>query len=1575
MSVPERYRALLIGVWTYGAESKFDNLLGPPNDLKNMTRAFRDSPTGIFAVESLPNPGVLELRTAVLNFLVGAKNEHLLLYYSGHADIGERSGKLCLSSAQSKRSDLDASGLSFADVQEWARTSAAQSVTIILDCCKAGAEFLKGADADIENFFVDPDEPDKRSNKTVMTVAAVPGHAKARDALKADAMSPFTEELHDAITVSAVPDDRGLVTLSAVMDRLHTVQKERKTPLATIWGGHQGLNPYLAMRPGHLGHLLKEAGLQENTLRRQGGAEVDGTEIRLDVEQVAQLVDYFQENHPGVATVGGAVGRGKTWILCDVRDRLRAVNWHTVDLEPAAEISDADGLLLALKKYALGLRDEADRCLLVIDGIDWSPTWSEFVAKLDELNRIDPESGYGVSVLVSLESTQTDIQRSWEHRPGLSQSSIRDDEAAGIITKLVSPQFSTGYAGWSVERLEAARARLKEVVGLDLWAMVHLGARWYDPDAERHIIQEIWRSRIGDITPAAESALRHVAALGRYNLWCPLALAAAGVDVLVRLGAEYNHALDAVRINSGFLCRAILVRQVRRGGRIGFNFDRFAADRAARPIVENYVQRLLSEAHRQEELATAVRYLRYHRYVFAPLVRALSRPNSEGVTAWEVWAQGWIDLATVNEVLAAVRSELPPRVTAALAERFYEFALDQADYHPPLPTIIATLETIYNFQQDTSSRSLGADETITRLFILAERCLKEERWPAGVRRNLLRAFTRFSLLDQVVSADLGSALLQPMSPPTVDDALLVIDFARRAERVSDRRELRAELATWDSVGEELVRRPAEAGVWPGLPQLAARTILARFIGDEPAAERLVRQLLGEARQARPGELSATLDLCRRRDRTLAGLLAAQLDITHWSATLYRTGVPQDVARLLVAIGKVRPDLAMRSLRLLGDLVDHDLVQSLAARMTATNDAVSASLTLRTAAWIEERCGVLEDGFAQALAAALGRDFLIDNLWDDSRVSVLSHLIEGFAAARSTVLAAAEQNALEVVEQGIRHSNIERAPRLALLLAAPSALGGDFLDRIRNRGIILRPTMLARMTETRDPGALTAFHELGVALFPGIETDFAEWLADSDTYQKHRLFEHIANYGNALNALRAATAVTTTLVLNGEPDPGGRLLASFDQVDELDRSGGDWTNRVLNVPLGDLPEALNLLRKLDTDRAVALVRRRSARLERILVHAPGRSVAPILAAVAAISPEEAARLTESPRVTAAVEEAMHDLADEGDAFEQLAFLHGLIAVENRVLTNLIPDSAAQAFRRLWTAEIGLITHPILAAGFIEIAGARGANAAREMAAVMDASRLRRRLQRHNAADAAGAAALVIVLSDVSASAVAEVVSYDEARWLLLTAPIQTLGSLVEALFSAGLVTPADAAGLVAARFRIGTDRGMLRDYHDFWISMGWTAWTLRRYGQRLNLDEPPNAKSPQGLHPQTTLWGTAWLTHHPWAADAFAGAAEEIRVSGRPLSRPWAASAVLIVEAEHGIRLTDDLINWKHALRAGPLWVRALLNAASPGTPLHDAFTRTWDRLDLMRLELELHWVSRGWRRVALEAAQALSALR
>ncbi|XVV36254.1 caspase family protein [Streptomyces sp. CA-100214] len=142
----EEYRALLIGVHKYGEDSGFGLLKGPPNDLHELECVLRDPITGLFSVrEPLLNPNTGDLRIGVQKFLAGAsRDDHLLLYYSGHGETSSRKRQLCLTSAESSRTTLDASSLSFDECYEWIMDSSARSVTVILDCCRSGIA-VKGA--------------------------------------------------------------------------------------------------------------------------------------------------------------------------------------------------------------------------------------------------------------------------------------------------------------------------------------------------------------------------------------------------------------------------------------------------------------------------------------------------------------------------------------------------------------------------------------------------------------------------------------------------------------------------------------------------------------------------------------------------------------------------------------------------------------------------------------------------------------------------------------------------------------------------------------------------------------------------------------------------------------------------------------------------------------------------------------------------------------------------------------------------------------------------------------------------------------------------------------------------------------------------------------------------------------------------------------------------------------------------------------------------------------------------------------------------------------------------------------
>ena len=408
MNNQESYRALLIGVCDYGEDSGFDRLLGPPNDIKGMNQALQDPSAGLFTVKTLLNPATGPLRTSIQKFLSQANSDdHLLLYYSGHGEISGHSGQLCLTSREGEREALDGSSQRFDEMYEWIRTSPARSVIVILDCCRAGSGF-KGGAPDFTSYFdrapgIGDSEDKPEFTKAIKVLAAVPSYTTTADALSATEMSPFTADLYRALASDAPPDQRGLITLSSVLKVVRDLAVSRGSPLPQAWGTDTGQDPYIAMRPHYMRQLLHAAGLGETNLMRRGAAYLNDEEIHCEIDQVEQLVGHFQQLHPTVATVGGLVSTGKTWILCDVRDQLTAAGWNVVTLEPAQLTIDPDHLRIALKKYALGLLDRDEPNLIIIDSLEWNEDWAEFVASLDDFTTIDDDSAFGVSVLAAME--------------------------------------------------------------------------------------------------------------------------------------------------------------------------------------------------------------------------------------------------------------------------------------------------------------------------------------------------------------------------------------------------------------------------------------------------------------------------------------------------------------------------------------------------------------------------------------------------------------------------------------------------------------------------------------------------------------------------------------------------------------------------------------------------------------------------------------------------------------------------------------------------------------------------------------------------------------------------------------------------------------------------------------------------------------------------------------------------------------------------------------------------------------------------------------------------------------------
>ncbi|WP_008308339.1 SUMF1/EgtB/PvdO family nonheme iron enzyme [Leptolyngbya sp. PCC 6406] len=150
-------RALLVGVSDYG--EGFEPLPGSVLDVQAMTRVLSDPEGGAFDVTSLENCDSETFRTHLEQFFQRGQSEDLLLlYFSGHGDLG--SGGIlspqlhfCTRSSQKPQGRLvESSAVSATFLQRRMELSRSQRIVVILDCCYSGAiaDLLKKGDTPID---------------------------------------------------------------------------------------------------------------------------------------------------------------------------------------------------------------------------------------------------------------------------------------------------------------------------------------------------------------------------------------------------------------------------------------------------------------------------------------------------------------------------------------------------------------------------------------------------------------------------------------------------------------------------------------------------------------------------------------------------------------------------------------------------------------------------------------------------------------------------------------------------------------------------------------------------------------------------------------------------------------------------------------------------------------------------------------------------------------------------------------------------------------------------------------------------------------------------------------------------------------------------------------------------------------------------------------------------------------------------------------------------------------------------------------------------------------------------------
>jgi hypothetical protein len=209
-----RYRALLIGNSTYPAdEHNLQALKGPVKDIAVLNRALADNATGLFAdadVALLPEAAAARAIRAMGRFFGEAgRDDVLLFYFSGHGKL-DQAGRLHLCMQDTETTDLLATAVSSARINEFADASHARNVVIVLDCCFSGA--FRGGD--LGDAVAGP-------GRYVLTSCR--GTQLANDATAENSTSHFTQHLVDGLLGAAADHDGdGYVSFSelyAYVDR------------------------------------------------------------------------------------------------------------------------------------------------------------------------------------------------------------------------------------------------------------------------------------------------------------------------------------------------------------------------------------------------------------------------------------------------------------------------------------------------------------------------------------------------------------------------------------------------------------------------------------------------------------------------------------------------------------------------------------------------------------------------------------------------------------------------------------------------------------------------------------------------------------------------------------------------------------------------------------------------------------------------------------------------------------------------------------------------------------------------------------------------------------------------------------------------------------------------------------------------------------------------------------------------------------------------------------------------------------------------------------------------------------
>jgi hypothetical protein len=1244
-------------------------------------------------------------------------------------------------------------------------------------------------------------------------------------------------------------------------------------------------------------------------------------------------------------------------LLCEVAESLAADGWDVVGLRPSGAAPDPDAVA-AMLETLLARRMEDSRRLVVVDGLGWSEAWGTLVERIAAL-AVDGHA----SVLIAADGYRT---TDWRLPVGHTVT------APGTLTGLpafVDALLDGGYvpehAGLGESERRQLRSTIIDVARTDLWAVVHLASIIGRPNWEQEAASRLWRDRVASDDGNVGMALAAIAGLSWFGVAAPLDdITRPGLVAALALGAELRD--ESIRLNSAFLCRALLAR--RPGASIsGVQLDRGLVAERAGEFLTIYVRACLEKPQRHADALRILRDLRLHRTNFEDIVGRLaegSRPT------WDTWEQG-ASLPIVAATVLVVRSELPPKTLKDLMARLAERVRDGEAAGLPLSSLLdclAVLRWAGDGRPGVVATARGQLIELTRV------ALEQGPVPASPeqRQRVVRLVHRFGDAEAVRTlAELAPVLVRPRTRRVVEgDLRFLVSFLSLLRRsgTTEGRRLWDEVAATDEVREVVDRAREARGGARFLAVLAATEHVLGLTGtgeSDGAVGRLRRAVASASLQ----QLQQILSFCNAHYPELARDVGSWLDDgRRWSA-LYRQATPNTLADWLDTVSRTNPRQSARSLRKRGNAVDMGLVRAQARIIDETSgpSRVGCGKLLAAAARAEDQAGCLDDGFAMQLATQLGTGYLSRQIQAEHRITVVVHLIEGFLDARADLDDDVRRIAVEIIEHHVRASRSERGPALALALASSTTGGQGFLAGLAARPRLSRPVMLEAMQRAVKPAAVAAFHRLAVLLHPGVEREYREWLDEADLRQR-TFVRDLGDGADPLDVLRAAVAIANTLLLTGDREAGSQLLGLMDQFGR-----GDWPQCLWNLDDRSLlPEGLSLLYKLDPERARAFIRTSRATevlLRRLRPSEHGADpFTALMRTVATIDAATAETLVDRLRDEGSIDVVVGQIAGETNTFTQVELVHRLQTTAGRTGGPLIPDATFEALVDDWRTHVPTISNPRVLARLVESVAFFDVGTAHSVVARIGFPLLRSRFSRRLRRESADVVHLASVLFDLTPSYAADLLDEQTLSWLLGNASVTRLPEIVEVAIRS--VFTVDVETAVADRLAtLVHTASHENDLRDVWLAAGAMAWVLDRFGRgMLALPEPQHIELLAALPATDILRATAWLAPASWRDSLVEAAVERLTADGPPAD-PDECAVLLAVRLRWGLPRDgedEEMELWRRALDAPIVSLRLLTKALQESISLDSP-------LEVELAALRKRLVSRGaaWRRIYREVVEAI----